>query len=162
MLTHVNKLTSSRYEVLTASVEADTLLYISGAITSFTSDMPAKQKVTLYISDDLHRQFKIRSAIDGETMSSIAQRAIEFYLGHADVVESSAENRSETQGGVQGQTHRIHACPKCAAPVALRDDGLALIQSHSENQSKTLSGLERIAEASSDLRSPDEGELVTC
>ena len=116
--------------------------------------MPAKQKVTLYISDDLHRQFKIRSAIDGETMSSMAQRAIEFYLGHADVVEDTRE--------VHGQTHRIHACPKCAAPVALREEGLALITSHAAQDDKCLGDLDVLSELSSDSNRPSGEELVKC
>jgi hypothetical protein len=116
--------------------------------------MLVKQKVTLYISDDLHRQVKIRSAIDGETMSSIAQRAIEFYLDHPDAVKGSNE--------VQGQTHRIYACPRCTAPVALREDGLALIQSHSNQQFEDITDLERIVELSSEPCSPDERELIPC
>ena len=119
--------------------------------------MPAKHKVTLYLSDELHRQFKIRSAVDGETMSSMAERAIEFYLEHAEVVEGL---------GVQGQTHRIHACPKCEAPVALRENGLALVHSHAEQPFEVLTGLERIPELGpeleSDSKQPDEGELITC
>lgn len=114
----------------------------------------AKQKVTLYISDDLHRQFKIRSAIDGETMSSMAQRAIEFYLEHADIVADAGEAR--------GQTHQIHACPKCASPVVLREDGLALIYDHSEKSFEGLSDLARVPELSSDSKRPGEGELITC
>ena len=123
--------------------------------------MPAKQKVTLYISDDLHRQFKIRSAVDGETMSSMAQRAIEFYLGHAELIENSDE--------AHGQTHRIHTCPECSAAVAVRDDGLISIGRYTERQVEDLIGLERIAELSADSRGPeegerslDEGELITC
>ncbi len=116
--------------------------------------MSAKQKVTLYLSDELHRQFKIRSAVDGESMSSMAERAIEFYLGHAEVVEGVDE--------VQGQTHLIHACPKCDAPVALRKSGLALIHSHVEENFKVLTGLERISELGSDSKQPDEGELIAC
>ncbi|MEM6451072.1 MAG: hypothetical protein AAF703_12235 [Cyanobacteria bacterium P01_D01_bin.105] len=116
--------------------------------------MPAKQKITLYISDDLHRQFKIRSAIDGETMSSIAQRAIEFYLAHPEAVEGSDD--------VHGQTHRIHACPKCAAPVALRDDKLALISDQSEQSFEALTKLSRMSELGRESLSPDEGELIGC
>ncbi|NJM96457.1 MAG: hypothetical protein HC800_03925 [Phormidesmis sp. RL_2_1] len=130
--------------------------------------MPAKHKVTLYLSDDLHRQFKIRSAIDGETMSSMAQRAIEFYLGNVDVVENGCE--------IHGQTHRIHACPKCASPVALREDGLALVQTHSEQVFGELDGLQRITElapeplgarsinrsSNNSSKAPDEGELIIC
>lgn len=116
--------------------------------------MPAKQKITLYISDDLHKQFKIRSVIDGETMSSIAQRAIEFYLANPEAVDDS--------GTVHGQTHRIHACPKCAAPVALRDDGLALIASSSEPSFEDLTKLAQVPELNCDSLSPDEGELIGC
>ncbi|MFK8183729.1 MAG: hypothetical protein AB8B99_10165 [Phormidesmis sp.] len=116
--------------------------------------MPAKQKITLYISDDLHRQFKIRSAIDGETMSSIAQRAIEFYLANPEAVDCS--------GKVYGQTHRLHACPKCATPVALRDDGLALVASQPEQQFEDLAKLGRVSELGCDSLSPDEGELIGC
>ncbi|MGB3291640.1 MAG: hypothetical protein WBB01_01470 [Phormidesmis sp.] len=87
-------------------------------------------------------------------MSSMAERAIEFYLGHAEVVEGLGE--------VQGQTHRIHACPKCEAPVAVREDGLALIHRHAEQQVEVLTGLERISELGSDSKQPDEGELITC
>ena len=116
--------------------------------------MSAKQKITLYIPDDLHRQFKIRSAVDGETMSSIAQRAIEFYMGHADVVEGS--------GKVQGQAHCIHFCPQCDASVALRQDSLVLIQSHATRESEEIINLDRIVELNSDACSPDEGELIPC
>lgn len=122
--------------------------------------MPAKQKVTLYIPDDLHRQFKIRSAVDGETMSSIAQRAIEFYIGHADVVEGSGK----VQGQTKGQTHRIHSCPQCDASVAVQEEGLVLMQSHATTSkgSEELIDLDRIVELNSDACSPDGGELITC
>ena len=119
--------------------------------------MSAKQKVTLYLSDDLHRQVKIRSAIDGEPMSSIAQRAIEFYLGNAEVVEQT------TSGEVQGETHRIHACPKCATPVVLRRGGLSLVQSSAERQFESMTtDLSCIPKLNSDSVSADEGELVGC
>lgn len=120
--------------------------------------MPVKQKVTLYIPDGLHRQFKIRSAVDGETMSSIAQRAIEFYLEHSDIVQSPSEGLLE----LVGQTHRIHNCPKCTAPVALNNGSLSLVQAHSNQCFEDLTGLGRISELNSDPLSPDEGELISC
>ena len=120
--------------------------------------MPAKQKVTLYIPDDLHRQFKVRSAVDGETMSSIAQRAIEFYLDHADIVEGAGE----VLGKPVGQAHRIHACPECSASVALRDGSLSLIKDHAQQCYEDRTSLERMVELNADSRSPDEGELVSC
>lgn len=117
--------------------------------------MSAKQKVTLYISDDLHRQVKIRSAIDGEPMSSIAQRAIEFYLTHSDVVEQTS--------GCSGETHQVHACPKCATPVVLRDDGLSLVQSSAEKQFEAMAAdLESLPSLVTDSGAAGEGELIAC
>jgi hypothetical protein len=117
-----------------------------------------KQKVTLYMPDGLHRQFKVRSALEGETMSAMAQRAIEFYLDHADVVD----NLDALQSHICGQTYRIHACPKCAASLCVGEDGLTLMKAHTEQHFKELTGLDRIAELNSDSCSPDEGELITC
>ena len=117
--------------------------------------MSAKQKVTLYISDDLHRQVKIRSAIDGEPMSSIAQRAIEFYLTHSDVVEQAS--------GRGGKTHRVHACPKCATPVVLKDDDLLLVQSTAEKQLEAMAAdLESLPSFVPDSGAAGEGELIAC
>lgn len=116
--------------------------------------MPDKQKVTLYLSDELHRQFKIRSAIDGETMSAMAQRAIEFYLVNAEMVENA--------GDIHGKAHQIHSCPQCAAAVALRGDGLVLVHDHGEHVVDGLVGLSTIPSLEQDSRSPDEGELITC
>ena len=117
--------------------------------------MSAKQKVTLYISDDLHRQVKIRSAIDGEPMSSIAQRAIEFYLTHSDVVEQTDK--------LGGETHRVHACPKCATPVVLREDGLSLIRSSAEGQFESMAAdLESLPGLVPDSGIAGEGELIAC
>jgi hypothetical protein len=74
--------------------------------------MQDKQKVTLYLPPDLHRQLKIRAAVDAEPMSVLAERAICFYLSHSDVVESM-----ETHGA----THRIYHCPACETPAVLRN-----------------------------------------
>ncbi len=133
--------------------------------------MPDKQKVTLYLSDDLHRQFKIRSAVDGETMSAMAQRALKFYLSHADLVESSTE--------AHGRTHQIHSCPQCEATVALNKGSLVVVQSHNDCVQEGLLDIQEIssltqqAPSSQDIdpsilgdprdsKSPDEGELITC
>jgi len=137
--------------------------------------MPDKQKVTLYLSDDLHRQFKIRSAVDGETMSAMAQRALKFYLSHADLVENPA--------GGYGRTHQVHNCPQCKSAVALNDNSLILVRNHSSHVQDDLLGIEEISsltqqdssvqtssvadvnckgEGRQDSKSPDEGELITC
>jgi len=125
--------------------------------------MPDKQKVTLYLPDDLHRQFKIRSAVDGETMSSMAQRAIEFYLGNAKLVEESAE--------AYGRTHQIHSCPQCSAAVTLKEGELALVQEHGKASNGGLLGMGHISglnqdpadgNAEFDSKCPGEGKLITC
>lgn len=43
--------------------------------------MQAKQKVTLYLSPELHKRLKVRRpAIDSELISELAERALGFYL----------------------------------------------------------------------------------
>ncbi|MEL6555335.1 MAG: hypothetical protein AAFQ63_18015 [Cyanobacteria bacterium J06621_11] len=138
--------------------------------------MPDKQKVTLYLSDALHRQFKIRSAVDGETMSSMAQRAIEFYLENSETVESVGE--------AYGQTHQVHSCPKCSASVTLKDSKLSLVDNHASPLLDELESISCISRLSQDVPSndvdngveasctepggresserSDEGELITC
>lgn len=46
------------------------------------------QKVSLYLPPEVHRKLKIRAAIDGEPMSSIAERAIVFYLSDSETIEN--------------------------------------------------------------------------
>ncbi len=78
-----------------------------------------KQKVTLYLSPELHQQLKIRAAVDGEPMSSIAERAIAFLLRHPEAVE--------TLEAVQGQVHRILECPECSARLIFRQSELTAL-----------------------------------
>jgi hypothetical protein len=79
--------------------------------------MQDKQKVTLYLPHELHRKLKVRSAIDSEPMSAIAERAIVFYLTHSDVVE-------EVESSAHGETHRVYACPDCASSLVIQDGEL--------------------------------------
>jgi hypothetical protein len=78
--------------------------------------MQAKQKVTLYLSPELHRKLKIRSAIDSEPMSELAERALDFYLANPELVEEMEES--------YGRTHRVYSCPTCESSVVLRDGEL--------------------------------------
>jgi len=57
--------------------------------------MQAKQKVTLYLSPELHRRLKIRAAIDAEPMSELAERAIVFYLAHPELVDEEKHTMVE-------------------------------------------------------------------
>lgn len=85
--------------------------------------MQDKQKVTLYIPPELHRQLKIKAAVETEPMSAIAERALAFYIEHSDVVE-------ELESSV-GTAHRVYACPECATSVVVRADELVALKSQS-------------------------------
>nr|WP_246841309.1 hypothetical protein [Chroococcidiopsis sp. TS-821] len=77
------------------------------------SYMQAKQKVTLYLSPELHRKLKIRAAIDLEPMSDIAEKALIFYLNHSEVVEEAEANH--------GRNHRLYNCPECETALVMRN-----------------------------------------
>jgi hypothetical protein len=79
--------------------------------------MQDKQKVTFYLPERLHQQLKIRSAIDGDSMSVLAEKAISFFLAHPDAVESS---------GI-GHTHQTYNCPSCSQTVVIRDGELLAV-----------------------------------
>ncbi|MBE9076842.1 hypothetical protein IQ241_05955 [Romeria aff. gracilis LEGE 07310] len=115
--------------------------------------MQGKHKVTLYLPNDLHRQLKIRSAVDGEAMSAMAERAIGFYLTHSDIVEGTADTC--------GQTHRVYDCPECSTAVVLREGELAAVSTHSNSCRVDDLTLGEMPIAPDSL-SRDEGELVPC
>ncbi|MDZ8241521.1 MAG: hypothetical protein RMZ69_30945 [Nostoc sp. ChiQUE01a] len=79
-----------------------------------------KQKVTLYLSPELHRKLKIRSAVDCEPMSELAERALVFYLSNSDLVD-------EVEASCFGRTHRIYSCPTCNSSLVLRDGELVTL-----------------------------------
>jgi hypothetical protein len=76
--------------------------------------MQEKHKVTLYLPPELHRQLKIRSAVETEPMSAIAERAIVFYLTHPHVVDELETSH--------GHVHQVYNCPACNSALILRDD----------------------------------------
>jgi plasmid stability protein len=76
--------------------------------------MPDKQKVTLYLPQGVHRQLKIRAAIDTDSMSAVVERAIAFYLKHPEKVE-------EVEAATYGKTHQVHICPECEAAMVMRE-----------------------------------------
>jgi hypothetical protein len=75
--------------------------------------MQEKQKVTLYLPPTLHRQLKVKAAIETDSMSSLVEKAIAFYLQHPEAVEETEAN--------YGKTHQIHICPECDAAMVMRD-----------------------------------------
>jgi hypothetical protein len=82
--------------------------------------MQTKQKVTLYLSPELHRRLKIRSAVDSEPMSDLAERALNFYLTNSEIVEEFEESS-------YGRTHRVYSCPVCESSLILRDGELVAL-----------------------------------
>lgn len=110
-------------------------------------------KVTLYLPPDLHRQLKIRSAVDGEAMSAIAERAIDFYLTHSEVVEGLE--------AAYGQGHRIHSCPKCSTSVVMREGELKQLAKVAGSGVGGDLAVD-VQDVVADTRQPEEGELVVC
>ncbi|MEL6384655.1 MAG: hypothetical protein AAFQ89_19790 [Cyanobacteria bacterium J06626_18] len=109
-------------------------------------------KVTLYLPQELHRQLKIQSAVDGEAMSALAEKALDFYLNHSDVVEEYSDH---------GRTHKVYDCPGCSESVVVREGKLMSVQdvvasSRSRDLHVDMQGV--VTEESR----PEEGQLVTC
>lgn len=116
-------------------------------------DQQKATKVTLYLTSDLHRQLKIQSAVDGEPMSSLAERALQFYLSHSDVVE-------EHTG--QGNTYRTYSCPSCSDAVVVSSGELLSVKevaNAAKNESDLNVGVSDVIPESS---RPEEGQLVHC
>jgi plasmid stability protein len=119
--------------------------------------MQDKQKVTLYLPPGLHRQLKIRAAVDSESMSAMVERAIVFYLCHPEAVEEVEE--------VHGKNHRVYTCPECSSSVVLDEGELVSLK----NQPSVLSEeipVEKVREEVSSRNdsqgSQGEEELVPC
>ena len=114
--------------------------------------MQAKQKVTLYLSPEVHKKLKIRSAIDSEPMSELAERALVFYLANSELVE-------EIEASVYGRTHQIYSCPDCDSSLVLRDGELIAMGNQPGIMREHLS----IDEMEKDETHPKgEEELVPC
>jgi hypothetical protein len=81
--------------------------------------MQDKHKVTLYLPPGVHRQLKIKSAVDTESMSTLVERAVLFYLNHPEIVEDE-----ET---VYGRTHQVYNCPNCSTSVVMKEGDLVSV-----------------------------------
>lgn len=114
--------------------------------------MQDKQKVTLYLPPELHRRLKIRSAVDSEPMSALAEKAIVFYLAHPEVVEEVE--------AAYGNTHRVYNCPECTAGVVMREGELVSLKNQPGVLAEEGLPVERVKVSSS----PEQGEqeLVPC
>ena len=114
--------------------------------------MQSKQKITLYIPPELHRRLKIKAAVDVESMSSLVEKAIAFYMQFPERVD-------EIQASVHGETHQIHFCPDCKSPMVLRDgEMVSLNSSPGILEDVPL----EVANQSEESGKPNEEELVSC
>lgn len=112
--------------------------------------MQDKQKVTLYLPAAIHRQLKIKAALDADSMSALVEKAVAFYLQHPEVVEEVQET--------YGQTHRVHICPECEGAVVLRDGQLVSLK-----RQPTVLLDEEIAQDLQNAKGAADGaELVIC
>lgn len=110
-------------------------------------------KVTLYLPQELHRQLKIRSAVDGEPMSALAERALEFYLAHSDVVDEQL---------IHGRVHQVYTCPSCSESVVMREGDLVKVNEVADSSSCSQDLPVGVKGAMAEGNRPEEGRLVTC
>jgi plasmid stability protein len=111
--------------------------------------MQDKQKVTLYLPPGLHRQIKIRAAVDSESMSTIVERAIVFYLDHPEVVDQVE--------AAYGKTHQIYNCPECSHSVVIRDGEMVAVGNQPGVLAPELPSLENVKSESEEAEN-----LVPC
>jgi hypothetical protein len=115
--------------------------------------MQDKDKVTLYLPPDLHRQLKIRSAVDGEPMSALAERAIVFYLTHSEVVDGIELSH--------GRVHQVYNCPECTTSFVLRDGEPMSLAAQVATLSEDVA-IDRVGSGHSRAERNGEEELVPC
>ncbi len=115
--------------------------------------MQSKQKVTLYIPPELHRKLKIKAAVDIESMSTLVEKAISFYMQFPEKVD-------EIQSSVQGQTHQLHMCPECDSPMVMRNGEMVSLVTRSKVVGDDIS-LEMSSQVEGSVK-PNEEELVSC
>lgn len=95
--------------------------------------MQDKQKVTLYLPPALHRQLKVKAALDDQSMSGLVEQAILFYLNHPEVVE-------DVEGSTTyGKTHQVFFCPECASGLVVREGEMVSLKNQ---PSVLMDGLE--------------------
>jgi plasmid stability protein len=82
--------------------------------------MQDKQKVTLYLPPGLHRQLKIRAAVDSNSMSAMVERALMFYLEHPEVVDEVEASH--------GKTHQVYNCPECDSALIHREGEMVALK----------------------------------
>ncbi|EAW33273.1 MULTISPECIES: hypothetical protein [Lyngbya] len=116
--------------------------------------MQSKQKVTLYIPPQLHRKLKIKAAVESEPMSSLAERAIIFYLNNPEVVDEIEASH--------GQTHRVYSCPECANSVVIREGELVSLKNQPSVLTEEELKLQQVQQVDAPPAQQGEEKLVPC
>ncbi|NJL82707.1 MAG: hypothetical protein HC890_06630 [Chloroflexaceae bacterium] len=115
--------------------------------------MQDKQKVTLYLTPSLHRQLKIRAVIDDESMSSLVEKAIAFYLQHPEKVEEVESSH--------GRTQQVYLCPDCDGAMMMRQGQMVSLRAQPSVVEEEFP-LEVPEKISSQADSQGEERLVAC
>ena len=117
--------------------------------------MQEKQKVTLYRPPELHRELKIKAAVDSESMSTIAEKALAFYIKHSGVVEEVESS--------YGRSHRVYTCPVCSSSAIIRDGEMVALENQptvlAENE---MSPVEQVQKVNTTHEHEPEEQLVPC
>lgn len=116
--------------------------------------MQDKQKVTLYLPLGIHRQLKIRAAIDEESMSALVERAIAFYLKYPEKIE-------EVEAAAYGKTYQVHICPECEAALVMKDSEMVSLK-HQPGILADDFPIEVPEKVPSKSNAEGEAELVPC
>lgn len=90
-------------------------------------------------------------------MSSIAKRALDFYLAHSELVDEGLEV-------AHGHSHQVYDCPSCSTAVVVREGELvelARMAALSASSSATLDDAD-LPEMVGAPGQRGEGELVVC
>jgi hypothetical protein len=114
--------------------------------------MQEKQKVTLYLPPTLHRQLKVKAAIDTDSMSALVERAISFYLKHPEAVEELEAS--------YGKTHQVHICPECNAAMVMRDGDMISLKNQPNIVDEEFPLIGEVTEISKDTEGQEE--LIPC
>lgn len=116
--------------------------------------MQDKQKVTLYLPQGLHRQLKIKAAVDVDSMSSIVERALTFYIQHPEAIDEIEASH--------GRTHQVYVCPECQNSLLERDGEMVSLKNQPGILAEEVS-VEKVRETlSSPSNRQGEEELVPC
>ena len=116
--------------------------------------MQDKQKVTLYLPPGLHRQLKIRAAVDSDSMSAMVEKAIVFFLRHPEVVEEVEAS--------YGRTHRVYSCPECSNSVVIKEGEMFSLKDQPSILGEDIPVEKVREEVGSPTDSQGEEELVPC